>query len=76
VTKIATGPLVPDGTTHFENGRTKPNDIPPVIIWHDRFEVSPEMAGEANVSAVPIFSPPAFATARLGFAGPEHQRSE
>lgn len=34
VMKIATGPLMPSGTTHWSKGRAMANAAPPTSIWH------------------------------------------
>ena len=36
VTQIATGPLIPSGTTHCERGREMVNGKPPTNIWQER----------------------------------------
>jgi len=48
VTKIATGPVMLEGTLHDWKGSTVAWEAPPTIIWQERLLVSPEMAVELS----------------------------
>jgi len=48
VTKIATGPVMLEGTMHDWKGSTVAWEAPPTIIWQERLLVSPEMAVELS----------------------------
>jgi len=71
VMKIATGPLMPGGTTQLSNGRGMEKGWPPSIIWQKSFEVSLElvMAGLENDSWVPGPTLPVFVRERAGLDG-------
>jgi len=69
VMKIATGPLIPGGTTQLLNGRAMEVGWPPSIIWQKRLSVEPLMADELKVSLAPGATVPVLVIARVGFAG-------
>ena len=52
VMKIATGPLMPCGTTHWSSGSATENGRPPISIWHVMFcsRYSESVYGRKNVT--------------------------
>jgi len=71
VTKMATGPLMPGGTTQLSKGNGMESDDPPIIIWQKSFEVSTVllMAVEEKLSLVPAPTVPVFVIDKVGLAG-------
>jgi len=68
VMKIATGPLMPCGTTHWSIGREMEKGAPPVSIWQWKPEVLPLRAGELNAKEVPAVTAPVLVTESEGLA--------
>jgi len=71
VMKIATGPLMPGGTTHWLYGKEIENARPPASIWQDNVsvEILPLSASDLKVREVPACIVPVFVTANDGLAG-------
>lgn len=76
VTKMATGPLMPSGTTHSLKGREMEKAAPPTIMLQKRPSVEPLMAEDENSSLVPIATVPVLVRASDGFAGTPRSQPE
>jgi hypothetical protein len=68
VMKIATGPLMPAGTTHCWSGKGMESAIPPASIWQNKLfsETVPLRAVELKVRRVPGWTEPVFVIANDG----------
>jgi hypothetical protein len=66
--QIATGPLIPEGTTHWLKGSEIAKGRPPMSMLQNMPSVEPFRADELKVSAVPVVTEPVLVIARAGLA--------
>jgi len=71
VTKIATGPFIPMGTTHCVYGKEMEKAKPPASMWQNNLssETLPLMAADLKLNVVPGCIESVFVTVNDGFAG-------
>lgn len=65
---MATGPLMPAGTTQLLASREIENVIPPCSIWQNMPSMLPLREGELNCNWVPVVTVPVLVMVKAGFA--------